>query len=740
MKARYSKAKNSRASGIVVFTVGVLIATFFGGAVRTLVSPQAIQVYIDQQILERKPKFDLVFQQARLSLAKGWWPRIGLEMMGMVIVAHDRCQSPVQLEVDQVYIPVDLWSFAQGELRFLDIEFGNVRIIKQEKQCTSGPNESIVGVPEPSVKPAEPPALAASGDFEKIQKFINTRLEKEMINTKRWMQGLRAESLTFVSFGERLQSHVFKNVALVTRGSEQPIELSFAYTPDAEVVYHQPLQDVRVRLELQPDVLKFQGQSGYKEGSLVFSGEWSLQNAQILAKSQIKNVPVVEIFQGFSKRNILPHVVANRPIWLTCEQTFSGDLTRWQEIELKIKDCLISGEAGLIKLPQATLSPFQKPLRFDPLVVQFVGFSVEMLFKAFHHPPPEQMIHSLGSLNADLVVRSPQDVLLKGEIRDLVLVFSRSGRREFQHIESLTGEMSFTDSRFSGLIADLKLKGGDYAGRVTFNLDEEFESGLFQVDVSRLALNSEVRDLIFLNGAPYLEVYGQGKIAEGAVQSWTGSFGIPSFQSEKVQLESVRFHADWKDRKWRGGLKVQSARFHQPSALFDAIHPLYLGENPQADLVHWKQVSAQLSFDGTEFVWEKASSRDFKRDIVFSSSGRWTQGQELEGSLHVDFPVLKLLKWELGGKIDSPRLAPSAKMLKELASKRPEVATPSAVELTSSQLLLPEAFGKKKTRIQEVSDKAIGKIKESVMDPAKRILGPKEQKPENSPAKSSQEL
>ncbi len=735
-------------NGVVVFILGLLLASFFGGAVRTLVSPQQVQLYIQRQVEARKPKFDLNFQKAELTLARGWWPRMGLQLSGLQLTSQDLCRSPIRFEVDQVYVPLDLWRFAQGQLKFLNIEFGHVRLVKQVSECpTTGAPVEMASIPPKSTITKEigetsfleiESRTSFDLELEKAQNFINTRWEKELANTKQWLKGVTAESLTFVSFGQRLQSHVFKNVRLQVRGERDPLALEFEYTPDSEVVYHQPLHDLRVMLELDREALQFEGRSGYKEGLLQFSGQWSLQSGEFQARSFIKNVPVAEIFQGFSKRNILPHVEPHRPIWFSCEQKLTGVLKKWAESELQLNNCLISGELGMIRLSHAELYPFSRPVRYQPLLIQLSRFSFENLFKAFNRVPPREMVHQLGTITGDLTVTSPQDVRFNGALNNLTLVFSVTNRREFQVFENITGELAFADSRFSGLISSAEVKDGVFNGKVSFNLDEKFTSGLFQTEIAKLQLQPTVRELIFLGGAPHLEIYGQGEIVDAKMNSWTGSFGIPSYQSNELELGPTKFQAQWKNNEWQGLMTSQNAQFLKASPFFSVLNPLYLEENPRDDRVHWRQLTAKILFGAKGFRWERASSRDLTKDIVFSSQGSWTLDEGVKGMVTVDFPVLKLLKWELEGPLESPRLSPSPKMLKELAQKRPDMSAPSMIDLSSSRLFFPSGFRSQAPKIRQVSDKALGKIKDTVLDSAKKLLPPKNDK--EKPKNSTQEL
>jgi hypothetical protein len=95
--------------------------------------------------------------------------------------------------------------------------------------------------------------------------------------------------------------------------------------------------------------------------------------------------------------------------------------------------------------------------------------------------------------------------------------------------------------------------------------------------------------------------------------------------------------------------------------------------------------------------------------------------------MFVDFPVLKLLRWDITGSWDRIQLQPSAKMLKELARRHPEMRPPDTLEFVRSGEIL----------VQEISTQGVEKLKaigQKVIETARKIIPEGEKGGDASPS------
>ena len=742
-RLRIEKTKDEKHRGTVLFVIGLLIALFFGGAIRTFLSPQQVEAYIRQQVELRKPKFDVEFSKAQLTLSRGWVPRLGLQLNDLQLTSNNLCLNPINLNVNEVYIPVHVFRFLDGEIQFLHIEFGNIEVVGLEKpeSCARQVAVDAEGVgekkQEDEVTVESPPQNIATarnafdGFMERFNSFVNTRWSKELENTRKWLTGVSAEQMTFRFGSTREQAHQIRNFYFDAGSRGEFVKASFIYSPDSDVIYHQPLQEIRVQLEVDEGLMRISADSGYKEGRWNASGELLLESNQFQLRSDLKNIPVAEIFHGFSKKGILPDVKGSRPIWLTCSKSLKGSLLEWEESDLMVNQCLITGELGSIRLSKSSLKPFKTPMTYEPFKVQLTRFSLENLLDAFDKEPPFDVFHQLGFVSGEITFTGIQEMNFFGSIEDVSLIFSINGKKEYQKIPEIQGELMFRENRFSGQVTSMKMDEGEFKGKVSLNLDRKFRDGLVQASVSHLELHPEILRLLQLDGISHFEVYGQGEVKGGNIVTWNGNIGFPSLEDKGLKLSTTKFRSIWKENKWKGILTSKSASIGATHPLFKILYPLYLEENTHSDKLNLKDLETEIEVDPEQFQWKRAKAWDGDKDIVFATEGAFDKGGQLNGEIVVDFPVLKLLRWNIEGSFDAPVIKPSVKMLKELAKKKPELTTPTSIEFVSEKFYLPKAF-------QGSPAESLKKIRNSVIDSARKIIpGRKDAEREVEKAESS---
>lgn len=746
------KSKDEKHRGTVLFVIGILVALFFGGAIRTSLSPQQVESYIRQQVEKRKPKFEVSFSRAQLTLSRGWVPRLGLQLNDLQLKSNNSCLNPVDLTVDEVYIPVHIFRFLKGEIQFLDIEFGHIDIVglARPSDCLSPKTAEATGALDGNTSQIKALELAGKdqteaagrrlpekhsfdGFMERFNSFVNTRWSKELANTRKWLTGVSADQITFRFGSIREQAHVIREFIFHAGQKGEFVEASFYYSPDAELIYHQPLQDIRIHLEVDEDLMRMNATSGYKEGRWTASGELLLDSNHFQLRSDLKTVPVAEIFHGFSRKGVLPDVKGSRPIWLTCNKSLKGSLLDWSQAELEVNNCLISGELGSIRLSKSSLKPFKVPMTYEPFKVHLTRFSLENLLDAFNKEPPFNIFHQLGFVTGEITFTGMQEMSFFGAIEDVSLVLSMNGKKEYQKIPEIQGELMFRENRFSGQMTSVKLDHGEFKGKISLNLDRRFRDGLVQANVSHLELHPDILQLLQLEGISHFEVYGQGEVQAGNVVTWKGNVGFPSLKEKGLELLTTKFRSIWKDHRWTGVLTSKGATIGSSHPLFKILFPLYLEENTHSDKLNLKDLETEIEVDSEKFRWHRAKAWDRDKDIVFATEGAFDKSGRLKGEIVVDFPVLKLLRWNIEGTFEEPVIKPSAKMLKELARKKPELSTPASIEFASEKFYLPKAF-------QGSPSASLKKITNSVIDSARKILPGTVRKPKAEKDHSSSEM
>src|ERR1051326_8861721 len=77
-------------TGFALFVVGLVLATFVGGAVKTALSSDRVHQFIVSELKSRFPKQDIQIGATEVLLSRGFWPGFGLRVLNLV-VKQDTC-------------------------------------------------------------------------------------------------------------------------------------------------------------------------------------------------------------------------------------------------------------------------------------------------------------------------------------------------------------------------------------------------------------------------------------------------------------------------------------------------------------------------------------------------------------------------------------------------------------------------------------------------------------------------
>ncbi len=93
------------ATGWVWLMIGLLLALFFGGAVRALLSERQVRQWVEKKWQAENPPYFLSFESARVVLREGWRPKFGLEVKGISLLPHDPCGRGHKIQIQDLFLP-----------------------------------------------------------------------------------------------------------------------------------------------------------------------------------------------------------------------------------------------------------------------------------------------------------------------------------------------------------------------------------------------------------------------------------------------------------------------------------------------------------------------------------------------------------------------------------------------------------------------------------------------------------
>lgn len=706
-----SKPELSRKALPLLFT-GLLVATFFGGAIRAFFSPRQIEVWVSRTLEKENPPLHLRFAEGRLSLSKSGIPRLGLVFDQVHIQPKDYCKLNAELYVQQLYLPIEVLDFLKGKLRFREIEIEGAEMNLGVGNC---PSQAVAVEAQPDL--SEDKAQAAVEPLEELEErtprsevlsalnFFHHRWAQEMKNTTERLEGLRISSLKLHS-GEKPLAEI-SNIRLDTRSAEK-----FTLTASFQVQrFHglvESFSPTELSLEVDPDVLKFRLSQQIREGRVVAKGEVLLISLLYNLNLDWNYVPTRPLWD-LTVRNAWLEDNLNWPreAWVSGSLQASGGAEEWKLTRVQLKDGKIEGDLGVIHVPEAEFRPFQNKKWLHPVRLQLDGLKMDSAFEMLGYKKLKGLFQSFGVFQGEFVLTDSENMDLIGDWRDLALRFSHHSVRHLQKF-SFRSQLARKDGRWSGKVSQIEIEDGNFEGELSFNLTDRDWSGPLQVRIEDLQFSQPVQSLMFGGRAEAFEIYGQGQFLNSGLEKAEASVGVPGIDGQGWKLSGLKAQLNLKPEALDVKLNLKELQVESSHYLYPEMKPLYLDQKASQEQIRWSAIEMTLRFHEGIWKWSKAMAKDTRQKVIFSSEGQWSDPNGFDGWISVDFPVLKLLKWELSGSVAKPRLQPSAKMLRELARKSPGFNIQTFLAPQKAQATQLETLGEK------------------VLETAKKILPEKE--------------
>ena len=728
------------------FFAGTLMALVFAFFVRTLLSPSQVRYWVQQALIEANLPVQVEFSEVRLEFSRGFFPWFGLVAKDVSILGQKSCESLSEFKVDRLAIPLSLTGLAKKQVYVSHLYMGEAQFRYMPSSCPedNGGAETVAGteavedeaqplkVESPKTPTVKAPlAVAEESGPEPANPISKERMDQAARAYRHFWEQLNGEVV------QRLGEVLVENLEILD-GRRPGLRLNlsslrwYSRTEDDSEVWTlrsrmsltgdwmegQKATGLRVQLDLGEAETQFTLEGNYKEGKLDWLANYDWNSHQLKLKMEQDQLPVSPILQILKERGVVTNDLKPKFVWLSCEVGYEGPVTELTQKPIQLEPCSLQGDLGEINILKWRWHPWRQPV-FDPLEIHLKELDLQKFVKMINRTGPSGVLGRFGKVSGTLQVDNPNKMSFSGELRDVEMSFSNQGIRGKQLVPLVRGELSLDGDRVRGQVPEMELDGGEFAGGLSFNLDRDFRDGVFQVAVDRISFHPSIQKLMVGKSISALSIYGQGKVQNGDLQGWRGDFGTKEVVGTHWRLEDIKLSTEFEEQVFKSQSKVGKLHLAEEGDYYHLVRPLFLDEKGLEKSLSLQRVAGKITVGRGQGQWERLSASGPGR-VVLSSSGAWSEDRRVEGKVHVDFPVLKLLRWELVGSWDRIQLQPSAKMLKDLARRHPDMKPPGSLEFNrTGELLVKKGSGQGVEKL-----KSIGK---KVIETARKII------PEESP-------
>lgn len=636
--------------------LSVGLAALFGAAVRIVFSPQQLQTWLKARLQQDLVEFSA--QTMELSLARGAIPHVALRVATLRVVENDSCLRNTVWRINEVFFPLQISALLKGEVKLgkivadtIDVTVGN--FVTEGSCFRPQAINPLPVVPTKDKKNSRQPQAETKRSAKHLLDLVGGIVVK--------------------SFSLRHQ----ERPGAILRASD------VAVTPqDVRIIFGSDLTlETEAVHELAWPVIHVGGEVG-QQVEVVFNGRWQEGIVNLIAKldrsspeklslkGQIKHLPLANFLKIYEQVNGQKVGSYPRSMWLTCELGLDSKVTELKDAVLSLRDCLVEGDAGTWESSNLNYDLNQGVFR-EPFEIRVSHLPLKTLLGILQMDVLDGVLNQYGRLSGNVVVDAPGKMAFEGFLDDVEIYFSNQGIQAHQGLKKARIQVDKHDGRISGLLSEVEMRKGSFKGSISLNFDKRFQDGYVQLQVSELLLDPSVQELLVKEKLGRIETYGKFKIANGRFDVFKGDLGVDSLENQNLKIKTFKSSISYMGQTVTAHLSAKLLAINPNSESYNLIRPLFLDKKFADSWVELADIGVNLSGYRQYLEWKRGRAQAPAERALFSSEGIWQEGAGLAGWISVDFPSLKLLRWDVSGEVLNPRLLPSSQWLKELVKEKP---------------------------------------------------------------------
>ena len=663
---RYLSRYVDGAAGWRFFFFSVAIASLIGLSFRLYFNPDRIRTWAEEVLAEQGAAADIRFRSAQLRLARGSLPLLAIEMSSVDFSLAKDCPAAPGLRIAKLWVPLSFSSLFAGRLSVGTIAGDDVEIdieALKDTSCSVGKNAAVDRAAssraESSSSARVPAMMAAPSPWWKPE---------QLAEIGKAIKGVRLERVSV--FFEEKTKKVYLNTLRVWIDSAERLKLESDIVVPPELVYGERLPVMRASAEVEATAAHVRVSAGLSEGSLVATGilrpaSGGMLDAEI--ESALSNVPLSTLAPLMTRSGIVAGEFRPRFMWMNCRAKVRG---RFQgllnENPLTLEDCEIVGQGARIHVALATR---QANGKWDPLKLEMKNVDLRRIFDTFQWQGPEGVFSEYGRLTGVVDVPSAGTGSFDGAIEDALIRFSSRSQVALQKLKRMSAQIGFKNGRLEGHLEKLDLEGGDFEGDVAFTLSHDFGTGHAQATIKRVRLQDNVQQVLFAGSLGNLSGHAEASLREGRLTGVKSLLRLKELKGRDFQFAeaSAETAFDSSTGEIQILLKSPGVEIAKASPLAQGTRKLFFGHEFASEWIMVRDVAIRARFPKPGgFAWEDAFGSLENGRIRLASAGQFNRERDVSGWVNLDFPTYKKLKWQIGGKIDSPDFSDDSKSLAEL--------------------------------------------------------------------------
>lgn len=617
--------------GFALFVLGLIVATFIGGAVRTVLNSDSIQKRLLEEVQRRWPDVTIEIGQMRGQLSRGIWPGLAFHFENLRVTRRSCAGNSVRVDVEHLEAPLKLWSLWNGQAKLGDALAQGLRVSVFRQACLGSEDTRSESDPVPAAvknDSVEEPALE-----ELSEVAPDNPMKAEAVSPVRWeplraaLDSLEVDHAEFTSEVEPSLKTVFRNLN---------VQIGSILTMTGEVELRKSVQGASLTHQMTFQVEADEKQADlnlrgkFKEGSLKWNVKVDLRDRKFHQEVVVHQLPTKDLLAELFHLGLLHDETIIKSFWLTCQASQDGVLSDWKAQPVRLSECRLDGVNGKIELKEAQINLNEKRLE-QPAVLQVTQMQIAPVLEALRRDTMSRVFSRLGTWTGQIEFTSFEKWNLSGLLSNLEIIFSSQSVRGKQVVNSVRVELARERDEVKGRLGEFDLAEGQLEGEARLLLDSQVKTGRIFLDFQKISLSSGVQKILIGGQVEPLQLKGEGRLLDGDLEGLTVSASSSRVEGPGWKFANMVTQIIFKNSVASLRASAREVTVDGTWSHFSKVKTLYAPLEVRQ--FEWSDLSAQIEISARGGDIQTFVARDFARNIRVLGKGLWERDRDLTGSL-----------------------------------------------------------------------------------------------------------
>lgn len=632
-------------SGFRIIAIGLVISVFLGLTLRSQISETRLQEHLSKAVSRLHNEFHVDFESAKINLSSWGLPLPALVVQNIRLSPKNVLCQNSQIFIEELKVPISIMTILGFSRTIPKVRMNEVELrLSDIEKCIDSTNSTQKNTFESNTADHQKQVAVLSGEKSAVVIADENHLKNIFSNqTRAELKEIYIEKLKIISSQNTAQPIFLKQLSLEllytqNKLSEVQVKSKLNALKDARsevyflnsnlVAFFKTKENLEVESIINISGKLLDGDIQFFAHSFTGSGKVSYELALERVSARALS-PIMSAFSlnSASDKDANPDLETNFDRYINLEKapvsislSNSGNIffSKENKVNTKFNNVQIQIENGLLKIGEIDLDFVNSKILIKPFSLKIESLPLSKLKSITSFKSKLDSFESLGTLSGLFEYTNDSLYKMKGDLKNIQVVFSNRGRRDLQNVEYIGFEITRKAQELNLTASDFIINQEKIEGELTSRYDILNDDIQAQLKMSDVKLNDKIwEQFTFVEQSPKIDVWWNYKKIKSEIHDikiYVEEMLLPGINLSELNVDINQVFSDVAQEN-KLSVSIKPNRFFgDESFLNQELVSQVLNEDYGFKLSELKSVKTNMSFFGSD--WRNV---DFNLDSYFFS-------------------------------------------------------------------------------------------------------------------------